>query len=94
MGAAKRRGTFEERRAQSIERKAQEWAIREGMKQQAAKAEAERLRNLPPEERKQVILAGGSARTHRALLMAAMATGLGAPLLAIRQPDGDKSRHE
>lgn len=97
MGAAKRRGSFEERKAQAIERKTQEWAIREGMKQQAAKAEAERIRNLPPEERKQVILAAGdaSASKHRARMLMAMTAGLAAPLLAIdpsnRVLDGDRT---
>lgn len=83
MGEAKRRGTKEQRIAQSIERKAQEWAMREGMKQQAAKAEAERVRNLPPEERKAVILGGGH---NRALLIAAAAGALAASGTIIAYP--------
>lgn len=83
MGEAKRRGTFEQRKDQAAEREAQEWAVREGMKRQREQAEAERIRNLPPEERKEVILAGGNARAgrHSAMLAAVLALSLPSVML-------------
>lgn len=87
MGAAKRRGTREQRIEQAIARRQAEDAARSAAYKAQRQAEAERVRNLPPEERKAVILGGGG--TSRAMLAATMALALGAaaPILAVRNDD-------
>jgi hypothetical protein len=74
MGEAKRRGTKEQRIAQSIERHQQEKTARALEQNAADKAFAERVRALPPEARKVVLLRRSSPK-HRALI-AAMAMAL------------------
>lgn len=83
MGEARRRGTREERVAQAIERELRSRQERAGVLKAAREAEAERVRNLPPEQRKEVILVGGagSSSGRRLLLAAAMAAA--GPALAL-----------
>lgn len=87
MGEAKRRGTKEQRIEQSIERRKIEDAKRS---EEFRRREVARLRALPVEERKQVILAGGGARSrHDARMLMATLAGLSAPLLVVRNRDDD-----
>lgn len=79
MGEAKRRGTLEQRIAQSVERRKVEDAARSV---EFKRREAERLAKLPPQERKDVILAGGGGRHHSRMMLAA-ALAASAPLLIV-----------
>ena len=62
MGQARRRGTYEERRAQAVERRRLEQL-------EATRAEAERLSAMTPEEREAE--ARGRSRAARVIAMAA-----------------------
>ena len=92
MGEAKRRGSREQRIAQAVERRAQEDAARLEASRAAQAAEAERIRNLPPEQRKEAVLVagGGGSRRHGLLLAAALAAS--APFLAASPSTGSHKR--
>lgn len=75
MGEAKRRGTREQRIEQAIERrKAEDAAVLEASRV-AEEAYAEKIRNLPPEARKEVLMRRASPKRY-ALLAAALALSL------------------
>lgn len=84
MGEAKRRGTKEQRIAQSIERQAREAAERSAELKARRHAEAARISALPPQERKEAVLAG-SGHVSRAMLAAML--GVAAPLIAAERND-------
>lgn len=80
MGEAKRRGTREQRIAQSIERQKREDAARSAEFKQR---EAERIAAMKPQERREAVLAGGGgSMLGRAALMAA-SMAAAAPVLIV-----------
>lgn len=87
MGAAKRRGTREQRIEQAIARRKIEDAARSAAYKAQRQAEAERVRNLPPQERKEVLLAGGGV--NNAMLLAALSGALAASGTVIAYDKGN-----
>lgn len=79
MGAAKRRGTLEQRIAQSVERQKIEDAARRERFLREEEARRARLAALPPQERKEAVLTA-STGAHRANMLLAAMLGLGAGL--------------
>lgn len=82
MGQAKARGTREQRIVQAIERRKAEDAARHEQYLRDEEARRERLRKLPAQERKEVLLAGGGYHT-AALMAALLASGARIPHMPI-----------
>lgn len=82
MGEAKRRGSFEDRKQQSVKRRAEEDARRTAelmrRRELEMKREAERIRNLPPTQRREALIHRSSG-LGRAALYAAATAALAAP---------------
>lgn len=76
MGEAKRRGTLEQRIAQSVERKKSEDAARSAEFQRREAEHKARIAALPPQERKEAVLRSGTSHS-RLMLAAALAASLG-----------------
>lgn len=96
MGEAKRRGSFEDRKAHSIARQQAEETRRAEERAridvERRRLAAERLKLLSPQERKEAVLVGGGG--HNSRLMLALAAGLMAapsvPMLIVDDAsDGD-----
>lgn len=85
MGQAKRRGTFDQRKAEAIERQRREAdALSEKHRRELeARKERERVRiaALPPRERKEAVFVADSSPRTRLMLAAALAAS--APLLVV-----------
>lgn len=78
MGEARRRGSREERIAQAVYRHQLQEAIDNLRRQEQRRTEEERIRNLPPAVRKEVLMRRGSQR--HAALMTAAALALAVPM--------------
>lgn len=76
MGEAKRRGTREQRIAQSVERQKQEDAARSAEFQRLEAERRARLAALPPQERKEAVLRSRSGSNKRLMLAAALALAI------------------
>lgn len=87
MGEAKRRGTLEQRIAQSADRQRQEDAARRAQFQREEEAQRARLAALLPQERKEAVLMGSGG--HHTRLMLALALAASAPLLIVDRHAGD-----
>lgn len=74
MGQAKRRGTFEERRAQSLEAKRLRQEEAGGREIQRNEERARRIAALPPEQRREELMRSNRPARSRTLLTAAIAS--------------------
>lgn len=86
MGEARRRGTREQRIAQSVDRRKQEEARLHEQHQIEEAARRARIAALPPEERKAMIVGGGPSRLRLAALLGLAATA--APILIVDRKEG------
>ena len=88
MGEARRRGNREQRIAQAVHRHQEIEARQNFARQEARRVEEERIRNLPPEIRKEVMFRRASPKHRAAMLMGIAASGL----LALPTIPEEKSR--
>ena len=76
MGEARRRGNRDERIAQAVARH-QEIEARDSLiRQEARRREEDRIRNLPPEIRRELVLRRDKSHTNSLMLAAAMALAI------------------
>lgn len=85
MGEAKRRGTLEQRIAQSVERQKIADAARREQFLREEEARQARLAALPPQQRREAVLMGSG---HHSRLMLVAALGIAAPFRTL-----DSSAH-
>lgn len=93
MGQAKNRGTYEQRVAQAIERTRLEDEARSAQFKREEAARIAKLRALPPEERKVVVMAASDCKHRSAMLMAALAGVAGSNIIVLEQMESAARRN-